>query len=123
MATLNNIRQADWTISAYTPGEVAQGLAAFQQRLETLLWTRKGDAVLRPDLGIDLMSYVDRPIAQALPTLRSEIVRQCELYLPEIEIEKITAETNGAQVTISVYWIPENSTRVETTEVSYFIVS
>lgn len=124
MATLSDIRNTNWQLSAYNAEAVVQGFADLQQCLETLLYTQKGTAVLRPNYGIDLLSYLDRPISEVIPELKREIIQQVETYEPRVEIESITMEiVDVSNLVVSIYWKPVNSTAVQNTAVTYNIVS
>jgi phage baseplate assembly protein W len=123
MATLADIRNANWQLATAAPGDVVQGYADIQQCLETLLYTVKGTAVLRPQYGIDLPSYIDRPLTEVVPLLKREIIDQVEAYEPRVDIEKIEmAIEEISRLRVRVYYVPKNSNRREVVDL-YYIVS
>lgn len=122
MATFQDITNVNWQLSASAYGEVVQGLNDLRQCLETILLTQKGTAVLRPDFGIDLLSYMDKPITAAIPALKREILEQVARYEPRVTIESITHTIADAAATIAVVWSAADGV-VQQSEVQYILSS
>lgn len=80
-------------------GEIVTGDAVINQRLDMLLLTVKGSVLGDPNKGLrdDLH---DMPFSELLGALIKELNIQVALYLPNINIDKvsITKESDGAVV-------------------------
>jgi len=104
MVTLENITNADWQMSIADVGEVVQGLNDIQQCLQILLSTQKGTVVFRPNFGIDLLFYIDKPINLVKADLTREIIDQVEIYEPRAIIDQVDATIEESSLLITVTW-------------------
>lgn len=91
-------------------GKVVTRLDSINQSIDIILGTAKGSNPVRPDFGIDLMSYIDNPI-QNVAILKQEIQQNLNAYLPNITINSIVHEIQESHLNITVYWT-ENTTGI-----------
>lgn len=91
MATLEDVKYEDWQISLTTPGEIVQGVEDVHQCIQIILGTQKGSNALRPDFGVDVLSYIDKPVVEAIANLKKEIITQIAAWEPRATIESIEA--------------------------------
>lgn len=66
----------------------ATGLTGLAQEIRTVLTTRKGSVPLDRDFGLD-WSFLDRPLAAALPRYVGEVSRQLEKYVQRIRVLEV----------------------------------
>ncbi len=104
MATLQDISNAYWQLDRENVGEVVQGLADIQQCVQVLLETRKGERVLDPEFGIDLLSYIDKPVNSVQSQLTSEIIAQIERYEPRVLIDSIKPVVEDSNLIFTISW-------------------
>jgi phage baseplate assembly protein W len=120
MSTTTDIKYADWTQSYETPGLIVQGINAINQCLLMICTTEKGSDPLRPEFGINYMSYLDRPINQVFTELTVEIAAQIKAWEPRVTLVKVvpdmTESVNG-KISFNIQW-KLNGT-IETTKVIY----
>lgn len=95
MATLSDITSADWSLSVSTQGEVVQGIEDIAQCINIILSTQRGSDPLRPEFGVDLLQYIDKPLNTAIPNIIREMIEQVNRWEPRCTIERITHEIIG----------------------------
>lgn len=94
----------DWSLSDTQQGQIVEGMADLDQCLRILLGTQKFTDPLRPEFGIDLLAYVDKPINQAAPFLRKEILDSVALFEKRITIKSITYELVESNALFTITW-------------------
>jgi len=85
------------TISLTNFGQSLTGIDDVKQCIELLVTTPKGSDPLRPNYGVDLLSYLDRP-TNKLAGLKKDILQQITNYEPRVtKVDKliITNDTLG----------------------------
>ena len=80
------------------------------QCILNIINTQKGSDPMNPIFGVDLMSYIDKPIQQIGPILIKEILSALNTWEPRIIVDKISYVIDGSQVTIEVLWSANNLT-------------
>lgn len=81
----------DFIVDTTLPADVvigATGLVGLAQEIRTVLTTRKGSVPLDREFGLD-WSFLDRPLAAALPRYVGEVSRQLEKYVPRIKVLEV----------------------------------
>lgn len=129
-ALLSNIVSVDWQLSTAGYGRIVQGTDDVQQCLGIIFTTQKGSDPLRPDFGIDILSWMDRPINIAAPGIINEMLRGV-IYEPRISVTAIQAFEESAKITFKVTWNyvsdfnPKTSMPgvVANPEVAYYVLS
>lgn len=117
MAELSEIRSGDWSLSVAAQGEVVEGISDIAQCINIILSTQKGSDPLRPEFGVDIVEYVDKPINSAVPGIIREMIEQVNRWEPRCTIEKITHTIVGdSQIIFKIEFTVEN--QIDTTTVT-----
>lgn len=87
-------------------GQIVEGLADIAQCIDIILTTQKGSDPFRPNFGVDILSYIGKPINIVQPRLVKEIQDQIGLWETRATITKLNAQFNydQAQLIISIDW-------------------
>jgi len=112
------ITSPNWQLSLTEPAGIVQGLDDINQCVLVILSTQKGTDPFRPEFGVDVMAYVDKPVSIAVPNLIRQIKEAIEIYETRVTVEQVKATTDVEKISFSVKWkTVDNIERV--TEVSY----
>lgn len=86
-------------------GELVQGVDDVNQCLNIILTTQQGTDPLRPDFGVDLLSWIDKPQTIVAAGLVPAIIRSIADYEPRIDLRRVnyTAAING-QLMFGIAW-------------------
>ena len=103
-ANVNNIETPNWALSLTDQGEVLTDIQDIAQCMGIIFNTRTGSDPLRPDFGTEIWRWIDKPVNQAIPAVRIEILRGIERWEPRAEVLKITPIVDVSNVTFEVYW-------------------
>ena len=105
MASINSVTNPVWTISISEAYALVQGIDAVKQSIQILLETEKGSQPLMPDFGINLSSFLGKPITAALSDLFTDIRFQIEKYEKRAKVRNITQQANAdGSYTVNVFW-------------------
>jgi len=93
--------------SAPAFGEIASQLADLDQGIANLIFTPKGSVPTQPEKGCDLLPYMDRPPAVAIPKLTVEIFEGLTRWHPRIRVDEVRVEELAfAHYSVPVFWFP-----------------
>lgn len=115
---LSDIISKDWSYSLSEFGKVVEGADDLSQCVFIILTTQKGSDPLRPDFGVDLLSYIDAPINIAAANLTQELARQTNKWEPRVTVTRVSYKIEGSQITYKVDWQRADGT-TNNTEVTY----
>lgn len=101
---LNEIISKDWSFSLAEYGEIMQGDDDLSQCVYIIVTTIKGSDPLRPDFGVDLLSYIDAPMNVAAANLTSELAQQVNKWEPRVTVTRVTYKIEGSQITYKIDW-------------------
>nr|BDD43908.1 baseplate protein [bacterium] len=118
MATLNEIKYADWQPKLNQIGEISEGIDDINQCIAIILTTQKGSVPHRPDFGSDIYKYIDYPVNEAVPNIIRETIDAIKKWETRIDIKNVTANINQKQIKIQIEWQLKDSAIQETTEVN-----
>ena len=118
MTNLNEITYVDWQLKLNAIGEVSEGVDDINQCIAIILLTRKGSDPHRPTFGSDIYKYVDYPVNEAIPNIIRETTDAISLWETRINIDSVTAEINGTNITVKVEWTLKDSNASATAEVT-----
>lgn len=104
MTNVTDIKTANWQISVKGIGEVEQGANDINQCIAIILATQKGSDPLRPDFGVDLLTWIDRPNTEVGPGLTKEIIEQIAAYEPRVDLKSVAYMTPDERVIFSLAW-------------------
>jgi uncharacterized protein len=104
MTLLNEIKSPEWSLSLYRPAEVAEGLSDIAQCIYIIVMTEKGSDPLRPTFGCGLLTYIDRPVNEAIPNMIREMGAAINLWEPRAQIVSITSEILEAAIRFNLTW-------------------
>ena len=99
---------AYWQLRLGHWGEVVTGLDDIAQCLMIIVTTPPGSVPLRPEFGCDVLGYLDRPSAIAVPGIIREISRAVARWEPRAELRQvrvIPGDTPEA-ATVRLTWRP-----------------
>lgn len=115
---IQDITSPDWQLSITQPASVVQGLDDINQCVLVILTTQQGTDPLRPEFGVDVLSYIDKPVSLAVPNLIRRIKEAIELWETRVTVEQVQATIDIEKVSFSVKWKTiDNIQRI--TEVQY----
>lgn len=114
MATLLDITNYTWQLSADAFGQVVQGLASIRQRIDIVLRTTKGSDPLRAEFGTDIHLFIDESALIAIPAIKAEIITALALWMPEITINTIKHTENLGHVKFFITYGLVDSDLVDT---------
>jgi len=117
MATLNNIKYADWQPKLNYIGEISEGIDDINQCIAIILMTPKGSVPHRPDFGSDIYKYIDYPVNEAIPNIIRETIDTIKKWEERIDINNVTASIIQEQVKIEIEWQLKESDIKENTEI------
>jgi phage baseplate assembly protein W len=123
MATLLDITNNTWQLSADAFGEVVQGVNSIRQRIDIVLRTSLGSDPLRPEFGTEIYQYVDASVLVAAPAIKAEIITALAIWMPEVFVNKITHTTNGGHISFNITYGLVDSDIVDTITYSPTYVS
>lgn len=106
ITTLADIHSVDWQPKLGAPGEAVQGLDDIHQCIATIVTTPKGSDPHRPEFGCDAWRYVDRPIAEAFPSVvreTTDAITRWERRVDVVRVVRLSADA-PAQVRIRIDW-------------------
>lgn len=118
MTNLNQITYVDWQPKLNSIGNVAEGVDDINQCIAIILMTRKGSDPLRPTFGSDIYKYIDYPINEAIPNIIRESTDAISLWETRIDINSVTAEIDGSNITVRVEWTLKESSITASAEVT-----
>lgn len=89
----------------HTGKPITDPAAHFAQSLQDLLTTRRGERVMQPLYGTNLLELMARTIdSDLLLDVASESAGAIDKWLPEINVQRVNVVPQREQVTIEVYW-------------------
>jgi phage baseplate assembly protein W len=100
-----------------TRGAWLVGVEATEQEIRTLCGTHVGAVPLDPQLGIDWLSIIDLPSADAVPALMREVHRVLARYLPLVTVVSVEVVSAAESCAAKVTWRPSSESGERTVEV------
>jgi phage baseplate assembly protein W len=110
MVNVTEITNTDWQISTSALGNIAQGAADINQCLNIIFSSQKGTNPVRPEFGIDILKYIDRPGFIMAPELVSEIIDQIATYETRIDLSAVNYKIIEEKVIFSLVWAYKDGT-------------
>lgn len=102
--TLNDIKSANWQLSAANPGDVVQGIDDINQCIATIVITVPGSDPFRPTFGCGLHGMIDAPAATAAPVMAARIRDSVTLWEPRIRVVKVSYSIEVENVRFKIEW-------------------
>ena len=91
-------------------GEIASAVDDLHQSIANLILTPLGSVVTEPEMGCDLMPYIDRPMDVAIPNITRAIWDAITMWEPRIVLQDVqVAETAYSHLTAKIFWRPVES--------------
>lgn len=118
MATLKDIKYADWQIKLNNIGEISEGIDDINQCIAMILTTQKGSVPHRPDFGSDVYKYIDYPVNEAVPDIIRESIDAINKWEKRVSLVSVKASVDESNVKIEVEWKLKESDVGDITEVS-----
>jgi len=91
--------------SPYGNGVVLDGLADIAQCVHNILQCERGSDPFRPDMGLGILTYIDRPVTQLGP-LKAEIKQQVERWEPRAKVTQVDVTLTTENITFALRWQP-----------------
>lgn len=110
---IQQIKYNDWQLSATVPGGVVESINDIAQCIRTIVATVKGSDPLRPEFGIDLFKYQDKPINWAIPNVIKDVIDALTTYEPRAEILRLRPFVEGSHLKFAIYWQPVNKSQLD----------
>lgn len=91
-------------------GEIVASVDDLHQSITNLILTPLGDVPTEPEMGCDLLPYIDRPTDIAIPNMTRAIWDALTMWEPRIVLQDVRVfETAFAHLSAEVYWRPSTS--------------
>ncbi|MEC5291961.1 baseplate [Aurantimonas sp. C2-6-R+9] len=88
-------------------GEIVDQIDDLDQGIANLIFTPKGSVPTEPEKGCDLLPWIDRPPAVAVPRLTVEIWEGLARWHPRITVREVSVAILGfAHYSVPVFWSP-----------------
>ncbi|MDD3236801.1 MAG: GPW/gp25 family protein [Candidatus Gastranaerophilales bacterium] len=90
---VKNVKELDtknWQHKIGTIGEIATELDDIDQCILTIASTQKETVVHNPNLGVDLMQYMDRPINQVQSKMKQMLLTELQYQEPRVKFNNIS---------------------------------
>lgn len=110
---VSEIKYNDWQLSVNNPGGVVESINDIAQCIRTIVATVKGSDPLRPDFGIDVFKYQDKPVNLAIPNVIKDVIDALTKYETRAEILRLTPIIRGENLLFSIFWQPANRALLE----------
>lgn len=131
MNTVKNIKTLEttnWQHKRGTIGGIVTDLDDIEQCYETICNVQKGTVVHNPNLGWDILKYIDKPITQIRNPIRKELMDELNYQEPRATVSDIKLlESNSddtmkkyarGNLPIRIFYTPKDSTVTGIKEVS-----
>ena len=119
---VTDITAADWSIRLNDPGSVVENLDDINQCLRVIMGTPKGSRAHDPLFGCDAWTFLDRPLADALPQIITAVIEAVEEWEPRVKLTSVipvTTEAASGQLTLQVEWkLKDYDAGIQQTEVT-----
>lgn len=104
-----DIRHIHWQLRAGesdpASGGIVTGYDDIDQEIRTIILTPIGSVPINPLKGCDLLPWIDRPPAIAIPRITRAIWDAVTMWVTRIELQPVTAKARGlAHWGITVPW-------------------
>lgn len=105
------IRATDWSPALSSPGAIVAGVDDVGQAIGIILTTPRGSVPHRPEFASRLLTWIDRPIADALiPVIIRDSVDSLRRWEPRLGPLRLAVEPQqpavqgGASLVVTVHW-------------------
>ncbi len=96
------VSEITFKLNNFNEPEILEGVTANAKQLIRLLFLEKGIHRSAPTMGIDINKFRFMTMDEdSLATLKSEILTQCQTYLPELMVTEVDVMRTG-QSSISI---------------------
>lgn len=85
-------------------GEIVETIDDIKQSIQIILTTQLGSDRLRPDFGVDILAYLDKPAASHLPALIRAAAQAIQLWEPRIDNVGVVGRLDCARAILTVTW-------------------
>lgn len=109
MATLDDIKYADWQPKLNEIGSVVEATEDINQCIKIILLTQKGSVPHRPTFGSKIFDYIDNPINIAKPNIIREVIDAIALWETRIDVDSVTITTDVEQLIVQIQWSLKDS--------------
>lgn len=109
---------SSWQMSITTAGALVTDVLDVAQCIDVICKTQRGSDPLRPDFGIDILAFIDKPITVAVPNLILEVTRAVAKYETRATIKTIQPTVDGSTITLAISWAYNGT--LETTKIVYY---
>lgn len=91
-------------------GDIASAVDDLHQSISNLILTPLGAVPTEPEMGCDLIPYIDRTIEVAIPNITRAIWDALTMWEPRIVLQDVkVTETAYAHLSAQIYWRPAES--------------
>ena len=93
---------------------------AVAQNLKHLILTCPGEKMMDPTFGVGLRNYLFENFDD-IPELEDRIKNQIELYIPQIELDRVIVEKNpnSHNLNVKIYYLVLADSRLEAIQVNF----
>lgn len=103
------VGRMDADTRAYGPhlGEIVSGVDDLHQSISNLVLTPRGAVPTEPEMGCDLIPYIDRKPDTAIPNITRAIWDAITMWEPRIVLQDVqVSEVAFGHLTAAIYWRP-----------------
>ncbi|MCH2165963.1 MAG: GPW/gp25 family protein [Marinovum sp.] len=88
-------------------GEIAAAVDDLHQAISNLLMTPKGSVPTEPELGCDILPYIDRSAEEAVPGITQAIWDAITIWEPRVLLQDVdVSEVEFAHFAARIFWRP-----------------
>ena len=101
-----SIKSAYWQLSLQDVGVIAEGLDDLRQCIDIILRTSRGSDPFRPLFGSNIFDWIDKPVTQAIPNIKREIIQALGIWEPRIEVKSIVHDLDEKRLAFNITYKP-----------------
>jgi len=106
-----DLHTPNWQPKLGELGAVVQDLADIEQAIGIIVTTPQGSVPHRPGFGVDVASYLDRPLSEARPALVREITDAVTVWEPRaallgVEVSVDPDDASPGAMMVRIRWSP-----------------
>lgn len=111
-----------WQHKRGTVGEIATDIEDIEQCFNTICNIVKGSVTHNPELGVDMMDYMDKPLNIVAPKLKTMYMAELNYQEPRAKVENVSfnADENGF-LTIKISYKYEQTMRYKEVQTQWQI--
>jgi len=105
---LDQLHTQYWQLGIDSQGEVVADMSDIDQCIMNIINTQKGTDPLRPGFGVDMQSWIDKPMETTAVGIIADLIKQIQVYEKRAIIDAVTFSALEGHLTIDIKWTTTN---------------